>query len=422
MFFRATVSKTIVPTTSPTMDNKKSSNQTMQPNTTSKPSPKKSSPPGHPWTEQPLQPIFSHAPVAASEKKSLLVTYILWLFGGIFGVHHLYLRRDRQAFVWWSTLGGYFGVGWLHDAITIPALVREANLDPRFQNEFNQKLFKERKPSFSTTRFLSAVVISYLWGQVAMMALPEDEVNGVNLLHLHWILPLFIALGVWTVGNIGREKGGLKACLITAYLVYPMRYWVYDETYWFLGTVIASALAFDYFSKEWDLSVPKKKSKKARAVPLVLAVLVYMALLSSYFYFNGMVADADGNEVPLKEAVQNFLNSPWWTDLKDTWNETIRFAQHNGWAETWKQIVDQLDVGGEQNAYKVLGLSMTATQAEVKARYRKLSLENHPDKIKDDSVRKEAEQRFMEIQQAYETLSKQKSKRRQKNREYKDEM
>lgn len=370
----------------------------------------------------PLRPIFSHPPVPKAERKSVVLTYILWLFFGLFGVHHLYLRRDRQAFVWWSTLGGYFGVGWLHDAITIPALVREANLDPRFQHEFNQRLFKDRKPAFSTTRFLSAVIISYIWGQVAQMALPEDEVHGVNLLHLHWVIPLFIALGVWTVGNIGRERGNLRHCLITAYLVYPMRFWVYDETYWFLGTVVASALAFDQFAKEWDLSVPRKRSKKARAVPLVLAVLVYLALLSSYFYFNGTVADADGNEVPLQEAIQNFLNSPWWTDLKDTWDETIRFAQHNGWAETWNQIVGQLDVGGEQNAYKVLGLSMTATQAEVKTRWRKMSLENHPDKVKEESKRKDAEQRFMEIQQAYEVLSKVKNKRRQRNTKFNDEV
>lgn len=368
------------------------------------------------------RPIFSHPPVPDSEKKSVVVAYLLWLVGGVFGLHHLYLRRDHQAFVWWSTLGGYFGVGWLHDAITIPAMVREANLDPRFQDEFNQDLFKYRKPTFSTTRFISAITISYIYGQVAMIAIPEDEVNGINVLYLHWIIPFFMAVGVWMVGNIGREKGSFMPCLLAAYLVYPIRFWVYDETYWSLATITASAWAFDHFSKQWRVEAPKKKSKKARAVPLVLAVIVYLALLSSYFYFNGKVTDADGNEVPIQEAIQNFLNSPWWTDLKDTWDETIRFAKHNGWAETWKQIVDQLDVGGEQNAYKVLGLSMTATQSEVKAKWRKMSLENHPDKIKDDSLRKAAEQRFMEIQQAYEVLSKTKNKRRQKNKQFNDEM
>lgn len=420
MFFRSTVSKAIIPTTD--MDNVKNNSKASPKTQTKAQKPSFGAPMSAKDELQYRRPIFSYPPVPRSEKKSVLVTYIFWLIGGIFGLHHLYLRRDHQAFLYWSTLGGYFGVGWLHDIMTIPAMVREANLDPRFQDEFNRKLFMERKPSFSTTRFLSAVVISYIYGQVAMIAIPEDAVNGVNLMHLHWIIPFFMAAGVWIVGNVGRERGTFTHCLLAAYLVYPIRFWLYDETYWTLATICASALAFETFSKQWRVEAPRKKSKKARAVPLVLAVLVYLALLSSYFYFNGKVADADGNEVPIQEAIQNFLNSPWWTDLKDTWDETLRFAKHNGWAETWKQIVDQLDVGGEQNAYKVLGLSMTATQAEVKTKWRRMSLENHPDKIKDDSLRKAAEQRFMEIQQAYEVLSKTKNKRRQKNKQFNDEM
>lgn len=61
-------------------------------------------------------------------RKSVIWAYVLWLFGGIFGVHHFYLRRDRHAFVWWTTLGG-FGVGWLGEIFRIPRYVRDANED-----------------------------------------------------------------------------------------------------------------------------------------------------------------------------------------------------------------------------------------------------------------------------------------------------
>lgn len=37
--------------------------------------------------------------------KSLVLTYILWLFGGYLGLHHFYLRRDKQAFLWWCFPG-----------------------------------------------------------------------------------------------------------------------------------------------------------------------------------------------------------------------------------------------------------------------------------------------------------------------------
>lgn len=51
-----------------------------------------------------------------------------------------------------------------------------------------------------------------------------------------------------------------------------------------------------------------------------------------------------------------------------------------------------------------------------------MSKENHPDKIKDDSKKRAAELRFMEIQQAYEVLSKIKNKRRRKNKKFTDDL
>ena len=46
---------------------------------------------------------------------SVAVAYILWLFGGIFGLHHLYLGRHGQALIWWLSWGGYV-LGWLGDS------------------------------------------------------------------------------------------------------------------------------------------------------------------------------------------------------------------------------------------------------------------------------------------------------------------
>lgn len=51
--------------------------------------------------------------------------------------------------------------------------------------------------------------------------------------------------------------------------------------------------------------------------------------------------------------------------------------------------------------YKVLGVSKTATADEIKKSYRKLAVQYHPDKNKT----KEAEEKFKEINQAYEVIS-----------------
>lgn len=57
--------------------------------------------------------------------------------------------------------------------------------------------------------------------------------------------------------------------------------------------------------------------------------------------------------------------------------------------------------------YEVLGVSKTATEDEIKKAYRKLAVKYHPDKNPGD---KEAEKKFQEISEAYDTLS-DKSKR-----------
>jgi curved DNA-binding protein CbpA len=54
------------------------------------------------------------------------------------------------------------------------------------------------------------------------------------------------------------------------------------------------------------------------------------------------------------------------------------------------------------NYYHILGLSQTATQAEIKLAYRKLALRYHPDKNGGSSY---AEERFKQISEAYRVLS-----------------
>lgn len=348
-------------------------------------------------------------------QKSVVIAYVLWLFGGILGLHHIYLRRDRHAFVWWCTVGGYFGIGWLFEIFMIPGYVRDANEDPRFIEEFVNKLRHFKKPPYSGKRFVGEVMIGYLFGQLFEMAIPETPFMGVDFSLLHWLIPLFIALGVWTVGNIGREKGVLWHCLLAAFAAYPVRYFIYDETYTLLLSALASALVFDHFSKEWLRTPPQRRGTVERSLKFTGALCIYFSLWGCFLFFNGTISDEDGNEVPIQEAFQNFLASAWWTDLAQALKDTYNYAQHHGWYETWKEVFESMDVDGERNSYKVLGVSATASQAEITSAYRRLSKEFHPDKVKDESQRAAANQRFIEIQQAYSVLSKIKSSRRRKN-------
>lgn len=58
--------------------------------------------------------------------------------------------------------------------------------------------------------------------------------------------------------------------------------------------------------------------------------------------------------------------------------------------------------------YRILGVSKQAAEKEIKAAYRKLAKQYHPDVVKDDA---DKTQRMYEIQEAYECLGDEESRR-----------
>ncbi|XP_015122684.1 uncharacterized protein LOC107045069, partial [Diachasma alloeum] len=234
--------------------------------------------------------------------------------------------------------------------------------------------------------------------------------------------PLMISIffffqGVWVVGNIGREQGSIWLPLLTAYIMYPLLYYIGDESTWLNIVAVVVALVFDTFCKEWKLKPRKKPSVARSLVAYTISVIIFWTLFSSYFYFNATLTDSEGEEIKVTEAVKHFFTSPIWLDLKDTLKTTWEQAKHQGFWATWRQLVDLSDPRGEINAYRVLDLSTTASESEITTRWRTLSKEHHPDKVKGDEEEKRfAQDKFMEIQQAYEILSRKKNRRQRKNR------
>ncbi|WP_062310295.1 NINE protein [Demequina rhizosphaerae] len=58
--------------------------------------------------------------------KDTAITYILWFFLGLFGVHHFYMGKIGRGVLWLLT-GGLFFIGWVVDLFTIPSQVRTVN-------------------------------------------------------------------------------------------------------------------------------------------------------------------------------------------------------------------------------------------------------------------------------------------------------
>ena len=62
-----------------------------------------------------------------------------------------------------------------------------------------------------------------------------------------------------------------------------------------------------------------------------------------------------------------------------------------------------------KNAYTILGIDPSASDEEVKKAYREMAKKNHPDLVSSlgEEVRQAAEKKFQEINEAYETIKKQ---------------
>ena len=75
-----------------------------------------------------------------------------------------------------------------------------------------------------------------------------------------------------------------------------------------------------------------------------------------------------------------------------------------------EEVESMLNLGGKtlEEAYKVLELTPDATDEEVKKAYRKLALKHHPDKVATlgDDVKKAAEEKFQQINNAKEMIFK----------------
>lgn len=64
-----------------------------------------------------------------------------------------------------------------------------------------------------------------------------------------------------------------------------------------------------------------------------------------------------------------------------------------------------------ESAYQILGITGSASDEEVKKAYRKMAMENHPDKVGHlgEDIRKAAEEKFTRINGAYERIKKQRN-------------
>ncbi len=72
------------------------------------------------------------------------------------------------------------------------------------------------------------------------------------------------------------------------------------------------------------------------------------------------------------------------------------------------QSIKAMFIKEADNAYKILEIEKTASVSEIKKAYRTMAKKYHPDKVQseDEAIRKGAEEKFKQVQKAYERIQK----------------
>jgi DnaJ like chaperone protein len=76
-----------------------------------------------------------------------------------------------------------------------------------------------------------------------------------------------------------------------------------------------------------------------------------------------------------------------------------------------RESIKAMFIKATGNAYKILEIEPTATDAEVKKAYRTMAKKYHPDKLlsRDPALIKGAQEKFQKVQEAYENIQKERN-------------
>lgn len=162
----------------------------------------------------------------------------------------------------------------------------------------------------------------------------------------------FIYVGVHLVANIGHLKASKWMPGIGVFAAYLILGPTSDPSSLTLPILFSSFAT--YF---WGFSQKPRTRRRSgfckRFSILCFFGTIYLLLWGSSIYFKATITTNDGESVPLRVALNNFFNSPAWTQTKETLSRLWEHIKINGWKHVFEEFVAVLDPEGETHAYKV---------------------------------------------------------------------
>ncbi|UJR28587.1 hypothetical protein I4U23_009820 [Adineta vaga] len=365
-----------------------------------------------------------------TDKKSVILTYLFSLIGGLFGLHHLYLGRTQHAILWCTTFGG-FGLGFFYEFFfLINHYVHEANEDQYIIDKYKLKMIQRKSPSFEIFRFCGQFIISIFYGFITFYAFPDTW-------HVQPLLSLFsgscsilaIAIGTQMVGTVGPRQCSFLWPFLGALLGLPF---INASSPSFNLSAFLCSLFFEW-KVEWnptyfsELTITKSKESQClkstkrkrrhfirRCLSYGFCIMLFSALFTSALYQNLQV-DIKGQRVKVKDVLNDFFKSQefillyqqLFNILRQLWIFYLRYGVKGIWTQIWMAF----DSENEKQAYETLNLHYDASQKQIEYQCRTLSRQWHPDRHRDVKEKQKAENIFMNIQQACDRLSNERKRR-----------
>lgn len=331
------------------------------------------------------------------------IAFVFWLFGGLVGLHHFYLGRDRQGFLWATTFGGFF-LGWLKDFSALSRYTEESNT--------GYPLRAARRPSFWSElhRFLGFVILGYFYRSVFINAIPNDS-NFYA--HLHFLIaPLGVAFSSYLISNIGHITCSFKYPLIGAYIGEIL----FGKNHLFLDK--PNVLLIVFVSVIFCVVGWRERQRKdslgysQRFLLWSLLGLAFLGLWGSFLYHNAEIEiNVNGvtSSIKFSKVVKDFFMSPEWKELCEKLKDFFwTLWKTRDLRETWDFMQKDILYSQLKTCLKNLGFNSTVKVEEVsieeiKKAYKELAKKFHPDKNPNNET---AKNMFIEITECHETLLK----------------
>ena len=284
--------------------------------------------------------------------KSVITAYALWLLGGLLGLHHIYLERDKEAFISFSTLGGFL-LGLLNDLYRMPDYVREANQDVEHMKQFDRIKSQLKVPAFFTGKTLKCICVGSFFSYVTAYSVSSDHLYVYYLMQL--LVPLVVAFVVYLTGTAGPVKCEFKWPLLGSYIGYATYNLLQFEMFYLYSAVLTTL--FLEWNINWDVDYYKnkknlKKSFLRRAFTLS-ALSCFYVILISLFVWNNASLTVNGERVPLKESVKQYFQSEKFLKLYEGLNVLWNFYQAHGLTKLYYHLFYDGDALKISNAYDV---------------------------------------------------------------------